>query len=199
MNLTRDLTGRAKGRFTLLNECNLSQGRGELPNNRNVSPIAMTHRPNRKGWTMLVQDVIKTKGNRLITVTEDASIKDAAKLMGSHHIGALVVLASDGRVRGIMSEREIVSALARCGKGALELYVRELTMLAGPVVSPAESILNAMEIMTERRARHLPVILDHSVIGILSIGDVVKARLTEKINENLVLQEIAGWHRAAAA
>jgi CBS domain-containing protein len=148
---------------------------------------------------MLVQDVIKTKGNRLITVTEDASIKDAAKLMGSHHIGALVVLASDGRVRGIISEREIVSALARCGKGALELHVRELTMLAGPVVSPAESILNAMEIMTERRARHLPVILNHSVIGILSIGDVVKARLTEKINENLVLQEITGWPRAAAA
>jgi CBS domain-containing protein len=148
---------------------------------------------------MLVQDVIKTKGNRLIIVTEDASIKDAAKLMGSHHIGALVVLASDGRVSGIISEREIVSALARCGKGAFELHVRELTMLAGPVVSPAESVLNAMEIMTERRARHLPVILDHSVIGILSIGDVVKARLTEKINENLVLQEIAGWHRAAAA
>ena len=125
---------------------------------------------------MLVQDIIKAKGNRVVTVVEDASIKDAAKIMESHRIGALVVLSPNGRLKGVVSEREIVSALARCGKCALELHVRELTMLAGPTVSPSESILSVMEIMTERRVRHLPVILDHSVIGILSIGDMVKAR-----------------------
>jgi CBS domain-containing protein len=148
---------------------------------------------------MRVGDVIKTKGNRLVTVNEQASIRDTAKLMESHRIGALIVLTSEGRLKGLLSEREIVFALARCGKAALELQARDLTMLGGPVVSPTDSIIKAMEIMTERRARHLPVVFEHSVVGILSVGDVVKARLSEKIDENLVLQEIAGWPRTVAA
>jgi CBS domain-containing protein len=147
---------------------------------------------------MRVEEVLKTKGNRVITVIESASIKDAAKIMDAHRVGALVVLTPAGTLKGIVSERDIVSALARCGNCALELQVRDLTMLGGPVVAPTDSILSAMEIMTERRARHLPVVTDQSVVGMLSIGDAVKARLSEKINENLVLQEIAGWPRAVA-
>lgn len=65
-------------------------------------------------------------------------------------------------------------------------------------MAPTDSILSAMKIMTERRARHLPVVVDQSVVGMLSIGDAVKARLSEKVAENLVLQEIAGWPRAVA-
>jgi CBS domain-containing protein len=149
--------------------------------------------------TMRVQEVIKTKGDRVITVAEDASIKDAAKLMDYHRIGALVVLAGDGGIKGIVSEREIVSAIARCGLVAFELHVRELTMLGGPVVAPMDSIISAMEVMTVHRARHLPVVLDRKVVGVLSIGDAVKARLSEKITENLVLQEMAGWPPAVAA
>jgi CBS domain-containing protein len=125
---------------------------------------------------MRVQDVINTKGNRVITIAEEASIKDAAKLMDSYRIGALVVLTADGRMKGIVSEREIVSALARCGKGAFELHVRELAMLGGPVVSPTDTILSAMETMAERRARHLPVVMNRTVVGVLSTGDMVKVR-----------------------
>jgi CBS domain-containing protein len=148
---------------------------------------------------MLIQEVIKAKGNRVITVPEDTSLREATKIMDAHRIGALVVLMPDGRLKGVVSEREIVSALARCGKSALELQVRELSMLASPVVSPADSISGAMEIMTERRVRHLPVVYHQTVVGVISIGDVVKARLSEKITENLVLQEIALWPRAATA
>ena len=148
---------------------------------------------------MRIQEVIKAKGNRVITVPEDTSLKDATKIMEAHRIGALVVLMADGRLKGVVSEREIVSALARCGKSALELQVRELTMLAGPVVAPTDSINSAMEIMTERRVRHLPVVQLQAVVGVISIGDAVKARLSEKITENLVLQEIALWPRAATA
>jgi len=148
---------------------------------------------------MRIQEVIKAKGNRVITVPEDTTLKEATKIMEAHRIGALVVLVPDGRLKGVVSEREIVSALARCGEGALALQVRELTMLAGPVVAPTDSISSAMEIMTERRVRHLPVVQQQTVVGVISIGDTVKARLSEKITENLVLQEIARWPRSATA
>ena len=148
---------------------------------------------------MRIQEVIKAKGNRVITVPEDTSLREATKIMEAHRIGALVVLMADGRLKGVVSEREIVSTLARCGKSALELHVRELTMLAGPVVAPTDSINSAMEIMTERRVRHLPVVQLQAVIGVISIGDAVKARLSEKITENLVLQEMVRWPRAAIA
>jgi CBS domain-containing protein len=148
---------------------------------------------------MRVQDVLKTKGSHVVNVPESASIKDAAKIMESQRIGALIVLSPNGRLKGIVSEREIVSALARCGRGALDLQVRELTMLGGPVVAPTDSISNVMEIMTERRVRHLPVVQQQAVVGMISIGDVVKARLSEKIAENLVLQDIARWPRSAVA
>jgi CBS domain-containing protein len=148
---------------------------------------------------MRVRDIIKTKGTEVISVSEEANISDAAKIMRRLKIGALVVLTSGGKLKGIMSEREIVVALAQCGKCALELHVRELTMLGGPVVSPAHSVADAMQTMTERRARHLPVVDNGAVVGLISIGDLVKARLNAKITENLVLQEIAGWPRTVAA
>jgi CBS domain-containing protein len=153
----------------------------------------------KKGKSMRVQDVIKSKGSRVVNVPEGASLKDAAKIMMSHRIGALVVLSQDGRLKGLVSEREIVSAVARCGKSALELQVRELTMLGGPVVAPTDSVSSAMEIMTERHVRHLLVVHQQTVVGVISVGDAVKAQLSEKITENLVLQEIAGWPRSAAA
>lgn len=148
---------------------------------------------------MRVQDVIRSKGNEVITVLEDASITDAVQIMQANRIGALVVLADDGRLRGIMSEREVVAALAHDGPRALGLRVRDLTLFAGPVVAPADSIIDAMKIMTEHRARHLPVVSGSSVVGLISIGDLVKARLFEKIAENAILQDMARWSRSAAA
>ena len=152
-----------------------------------------------KGTTMRIQDIIKTKGTDVVSVSEDASISDAAKIMRRLQIGALVVLTTEGKLKGIMSERDIIVALAQCGRCALELHVRELTMLGGPVVHPAHSVIDAMQIMTERRARHLPVVDKGTVVALISIGDLVKARLNEKITENMVLQEIAGWPRAVVA
>ncbi|HTV28813.1 MAG TPA: CBS domain-containing protein [Xanthobacteraceae bacterium] len=148
---------------------------------------------------MRVQDVIKSKGNEVITVLEDASIMEAVQIMQRRCIGALVVTTTDGRLRGVMSEREVVAEVARHGTKALDKRVRDLTLFAGPVVAPGDSVGDAMKIMTERRARHLPVVSGRSVIGLISIGDAVKARLFEKIAENAVLQDIARWPRAAVA
>jgi CBS domain-containing protein len=148
---------------------------------------------------MLVQDIIKTKGSEVIGVLEDASVMDAVRMMQARRIGALVVLAPDGRLKGIMSERELVSALAQDGARALNRPVRDLTMYAGPVVAPTDSVADVMKIMTERRARHLPVVSGSSVVGLISIGDAVKARLCEKITENAVLQDIARRPRSLVA
>ena len=142
---------------------------------------------------MRVQDVVKTKGDAVITVAETIRIIQAVQVMQRRGIGALVVVASDGQLRGILSEREVIEALARRGKAALDLRAADLMLRNPPTVAPADGVREAMQIMTERRARHLPVILDRSVVGLISIGDAVKARLSEKTAENLVLQDIARW------
>jgi len=153
----------------------------------------------KEGTAMRVQDVIKTKGSEVITVFEDASVMDAVRIMQTNQIGALVVLAQNGRFKGIMSEREVVSALAHGGTKALERRVRDLALVGGPVVAPGDSVAVAAKIMTERRARHLPVVLGSSVIGLISIGDAVKARLFEKIAENAILQDMVRFTRSATA
>jgi CBS domain-containing protein len=119
--------------------------------------------------------------------------------MEARGIGAVVVVTSDGKLSGVVSERDIIVALALRANTALELPVGQLIGPPGPVVAPTDSIHDAMKLMTEHRARHLPVISGRSVVGVLSIGDAVKARLSEKIAENLVLQEIARWPSAAVA
>jgi CBS domain-containing protein len=119
--------------------------------------------------------------------------------MQERGIGALVVVASNGQMKGVISEHEIIAALARHGKAALELRASDLMLRDRPTVAPTDSVRDAMTIMTDRRARHLAVILDGSVVGLISIGDTVKARLSEKIAENLVLQDIARWSAASMA
>lgn len=148
---------------------------------------------------MRVRDIVKSKGTDVISVPEDASISDAAKIMRRLQIGALVVLTRGGKFKGIISEREIVVALAQRDICALELHVRELTMLGGPIVSPAHSVADALQIMTERRARHLPVVDKGAVVGLISIRDLVKTSINDEIAENVVPQEIAVWPRTVAA
>jgi CBS domain-containing protein len=152
-----------------------------------------------KGFAMRVEDVIETKGRDVVTVTETSRVKDAVRLMETRGIGAVVVVATTGMLKGVVSEREVIVALALRGAAALDQPVRDLMAPAGPVVAPTDTILCAMKIMTEHRARHLPVIAGRSVVGLLSIGDTVKARLSEKTAENLILQDIARWPPAAVA
>jgi len=148
---------------------------------------------------MRVQDVIKTKGQDVIKVVETVSIERAVHVMRDRAIGALVVVASDGALKGVLSEREIVAALAQHGKAALRLRASDVMLSNPPAVEPVDSVHDAMAIMTEQRVRHLPVITNASVVGLISIGDTVKARLAEKIAENIVLQDIARWPNASLA
>jgi CBS domain-containing protein len=148
---------------------------------------------------MRVQDVIKTKGDDVIQVVETINVEQAVRVMQERAIGALVVVAAGGELKGVISEREIIAALARHGKAALQLRACEVMLADCPAVTPMDSVHDAMAVMTEQRVRHLPVILNASVVGLISIGDTVKARLSEKIAENLVLQDIARWPNASVA
>ena len=148
---------------------------------------------------MRVQDLITMKGDKVITVLETVRIRQAVQVMHQQAIGALVVITSAGELKGVISEREIVVALARHGYHALDLRASDLMLADCPAAAPTDSVRDAMTIMTEQRVRHLPVIRGSSVVGLISIGDTVKARLSEKIAENLVLQDIARWPAASVA
>jgi len=142
---------------------------------------------------MRVQDLIKIKGDAVITVVENIRTRDAAKVMHDRNVGALVVITTSGKLKGVISEREIVVAVAEYGREALEYPIAGLMLEDRPTVTPTDSVRDAMTIMTEKRVRHLPVVSEGQVVGLISLGDTVKARLTEKIAENVVLQDMARW------
>jgi CBS domain-containing protein len=142
---------------------------------------------------MRVQDLIQIKGDIVITVVETLRAKEAARVMHERRVGALVVITAAGQLIGVLSEREIVVAVAEQGPDALDVPIAALLPTNRPTIAPADSVRDAMTIMTEQRVRHLPVLQDGRVVGLISLGDTVKARLTEKIAENEVLQDIARW------
>lgn len=116
----------------------------------------------------------------VIAVPPDASVLDALKLMAEHDIGALVVL--DGvKLVGILSERDYARKVVLLGKSSSETLVRDIMTHHVLCVSPAQMVDECMELMTQKRCRHLPVVEEKRVIGILSIGDLVKETISEQL------------------
>ena len=138
---------------------------------------------------MTVEAILKRKGARVSTIGKDATISAAVQRLNLDHIGALVV-AEGSRVVGIISERDIIGGLARHGVLALEKRVEEL--MTWPIITStrAQAIKDVMVIMTRHRIRHLPVVEDDALLGIVSIGDVVKHRLEELEMEAGVLHDL---------
>jgi CBS domain-containing protein len=128
---------------------------------------------------MNVEAILRNKGERVATVTPETSVAVAAATMRREGIGALVV-SRDGRmVDGILSERDIVHGLAGLGASLLESQVEALMTRRVFTCSPRDNIADLAAEMTQRRIRHIPVLRDGTLAGIVSIGDVVKARLDE--------------------
>jgi CBS domain-containing protein len=128
---------------------------------------------------MNVEAILRNKGSTVATVRPDATIGEVAALLRRKAIGALVVSSDGSAVDGILSERDIVHALADRGAALLELKVEELMTRRVVTCSPRDSVGDLMAKMTERRIRHIPVLRDGALAGIISIGDVVKFRLDE--------------------
>jgi CBS domain-containing protein len=138
---------------------------------------------------MNVESILKTKGSSVVTIAPDETVVRALSILEAHEIGALVVSADRIRVQGILSERDIVRGLALRGPELLDVKVSEVMTSEVYVCEPDDTVAELMSQMTERRIRHLPVVVDGKLKGIVSIGDVVKNRLGEIESETEALRE----------
>lgn len=125
---------------------------------------------------MTIAAILNDKGSECFTIAGDAQVADAIRLLTDRRIGAAPVLDGD-QVVGIFSERDVMKCLASIGAQALSRHVSDLMTAPAVTVSPRESVLAALALMTQRRIRHLPVIDDGALVGLVSIGDLVKYRI----------------------
>jgi len=137
---------------------------------------------------MIVRKIIETKQIRqIVTVDPGETVATAAQILAKHRIGAVVV-SSDGRgIEGILSERDIVKALGTMGVSCMTLKVRDLMTADVVGCRPEETANSVLERMTNGRFRHMPVLDGDAMVGVISIGDVVKARISEIQEENSAL------------
>jgi CBS domain-containing protein len=138
---------------------------------------------------MNVETILKTKGRAVVTIAREATIAQAVALLTDRGIGAIVVSDEEGAVAGILSERDIVHALAERGPSLLTLPVSALMTRHVFTCRPDDGIAELMSEMTKRRIRHLPVVEGGRLAGIVSIGDVVKNRLDEVESEASSLRQ----------
>jgi CBS domain-containing protein len=138
---------------------------------------------------MLVSDVLRAKGTQVITITPDAKVRYLLAVLAEHRIGAVVVSHNGAAVDGIASERDIVQALARRGAAVMSEPVTSIYTAEVHTVTPQTPVEEVMRMMTERRVRHAPVVVDGSLHGIVSIGDVVKIRISELETERTALTD----------
>ncbi|MEZ5786855.1 MAG: CBS domain-containing protein [Xanthobacteraceae bacterium] len=138
---------------------------------------------------MTVQMVLSRKGSTVYTVEPTATVSYAAKLLGEHGIGALVVTGPEGRTVGIISERDIVRAISHRGAAALEEPVSEIMTRKVVSCSTQDKLVDLMQHMTTGHFRHMPVTEEGRLIGIVSIGDVVKSRIEQIEQESNELRE----------
>jgi len=137
---------------------------------------------------MSVETILQHKGAGVATIAADASVKRAADWLRAKNIGALVVTGGDA-ILGLVSEREIVHAFSQHGEAATSMLVREIMRHGVITVAPAETVSHVMNLMTRHRVRHVPVVQAGKLVGIISIGDVVKHRLADLELENGVLRD----------
>jgi CBS domain-containing protein len=126
-----------------------------------------------------VKEILEAKSHKLLAISPQASVLDALKLMAERDVGALVVLDGDG-LAGIFSERDYARKVILHGKSSKATPVSEIMTHKVVCVRPDQSVEECMALMTDKRIRHLPVLEDRKVIGVISIGDVVKEVISEQ-------------------
>lgn len=137
---------------------------------------------------MNVQVILGDKGAEVATIAADATVADAVRLLGERRIGALPVVDGD-QVSGIMSERDVIYCLKDNGSEALGWPVSKVMSSPAITVDPDTPVLNALALITQRRVRHLPVVSGGRLVGIVSIGDLVKHRIERIENEAAAMRE----------
>ena len=132
---------------------------------------------------MTVAAVLKQKGNDVVTVAPSATVREIASVIASRRIGAVVVLGAEQELAGIVSERDLVKALATSGEGALAMTAADIMTRDVTVASPATTIDEAMAQMDAGYFRHLPVVDGGAMVGIISVRDVVRAHIQHQEHE----------------
>jgi CBS domain-containing protein len=143
---------------------------------------------------MRIRQILQGKRLDVVVIAPDATIRAAINLMKQERVGSLVVIDRNRHLLGVLSERDVIHNLASDGADVLLRSVDSIMRTDGPVVGLEDTVQYAMQAMTEKRARHVPVVDAKRMIGVVSIGDIVKSRLHEKIQENGILQDIARIH-----
>ncbi|WP_018158096.1 CBS domain-containing protein [Demetria terragena] len=128
---------------------------------------------------MRIKEVLRHKGSDVVTIRPDATVGELVRLLAQHRIGAVVVLGEASAPAGIVSERDIVRHLHDAGADYLSSPVSGIMTAEVYTCDPEDEIESVAESLTEQRIRHLPVVVDGALVGIVSIGDVVKQRMDE--------------------
>ena len=132
---------------------------------------------------MTIAAILKHKGSDVSTIGPHATIAEVAHVLAERRIGAVVVTNTQGEMLGILSERDIVRALAAQGANALDQHADHLMTRNVTTATPRTTVIEATALMTDGRFRHLPVLDQGRLLGLVSIGDVVKARMSQQENE----------------
>lgn len=140
---------------------------------------------------MRISEVIRRKGTEVFTIRPDASVRELVDHLGQHRIGSMVVSDDDGQtVAGIVSERDVVRELANIGAEVLDAKVSDIMTAAVTTCVPTDELEALARVMTEKRIRHLPVVVEGRLEAIVSIGDIVKHRIDELQAER---DQLAGY------
>ncbi len=132
---------------------------------------------------MKLQDVIRSKGSSVVTISPQASVMELVTLMADNNIGAVVVSGDGHHIEGIVSERDVVRGLATRGADVVNADVAALMTADVVVGTPTDGIEETAHTMTAKRVRHIPLVIDGEIRGLVSIGDVVKYRIDQLTDE----------------
>lgn len=132
---------------------------------------------------MFLEQIVKEKGGQVYSVAESATLKECAELLEKRKVGAMVILNEAGSLIGVISERDIVRNIAKSGAASLSGRVGEVMTRQVVTARPRDTVESAMSRMTDRRIRHLPVVEGGRLVGVVSIGDLVKWRLADAAAE----------------
>jgi CBS domain-containing protein len=143
---------------------------------------------------MRLLEILRGKPRRIVSLPPTATTLEAARVMAAERIGAVVVLEESGRLAGVLSERDLALGIASHGARLLKTRIGRLMTVGGPTASPKDTVAEVVRLMTRERARHVPVLDGARLVGVVSVGDLLKARLGENTEENAVLQDLARAH-----
>lgn len=138
---------------------------------------------------MRIADILATKGPAVTTIPGEASVADAVSALAFHGIGALVVSPDGTHIEGIVSERDVVRLIDTEPSGLLEQTVRAIMSSPVQTCSPEDEVASVMALMTNERIRHVPVVVDEALQGLVSIGDVVKFTIAQLERDRRLLEE----------